>query len=273
MDCLPHRAAAVTNAIIALLRGAARQPAPGRRLATLELAARRPCRAPRTATFAASRKKWVRDAMAGCGDRIAFTLTAHSSRNYLRSSRSCRGGVVRLLAPRQSSSPNRMRRDSAKIRNRRQILLRTQHHRAARGTQRKGTFVQLGCGKKWRRPRATRCVVSGNRPRKRTACAAIAVRGASPAASALHDPARAAIATSTSKHWLLPALSGELRFALTSWFWLRLQVPREPAPLRSDPPPLRGRLAREPKAPCGRYAICHDDSFSPERCRFTVRDC
>lgn len=79
--------------------------------------------------------------------------------------------------------------------------------------------------KMWRRPRAAHCVVSGFRPRSRTASAVIVVRGASPAASVTarrcqrvaaasrHDEARAAIATSTSKHWFsqrYPANSGSL---------------------------------------------------------------
>jgi len=149
MDCLPHRAAAVTSAIIALSRGAARQPAPGRRLTTLELAARRPCRAPRTATFAASRKKWVRDAMAACGDRIAFTLIAHIVVEFtLRSSRSCRAGIVRLacIAP---TVVARMRRDgnSAKISiHAPAVFSRTQHHAplAVRGGKEHSLrFVQL----------------------------------------------------------------------------------------------------------------------------------
>lgn len=158
----------------------------------------------------------------------------------------------------------------------------------ARYARRQGAFVQVSFSraeKKWRQPRATRCVVSGIRPRNRTACAAIVVRSASPAAGAtarrrrraaaasLHDEARAAIATSTSKHWLLPAVSGELGFALTSSFWLRRQVPREPAPVAVIRRQRRERLTRAPKASCGRDAICRDDVFSPERCEFTVRDC
>jgi hypothetical protein len=152
----------------------------------------------------------------------------------------------------------------------------TQQRPAVRGARdgSRNTFRHME--KKWRQRRATHCLVSGLRPRNRTACAVIAVPARAPlltsppdvglraaAASPLHGEAPAAIATSTSRHWF----SSVIRRTPVRSDFLILAAP--PCPVRASP---RSKNL-SPSAYMALLLVCRDELFSPECSDFSVRDC